>query len=327
MVLKLCKKGVAIISTFAALLAGGSVVADNYPSKAVRLIVPFAAGGSTDMVGRIVAQHLSERLGQPVVVENRAGAGGLIGVGAAAQSPADGYTLLLGTAEFGILGAVVDKVPFDAQRDFDPVALITRVPSVFAVNSKVSAQNLQEFIDMVRKRPGELNYGSPGIGTNIHLVGEMLKDRFGLDIRHVAYRGGALATTDLVAGRIEMMPSAVAVLAPRIKDGALRGLAVTSESRSPLLPDVPTMAEAGVPDFVVGGWFGILAPAGTPQPVIERLQKELVAIGELPEFKQRIVELGGEGSVLTGAEFGKFIAEESERWHNVVKSAKIELQY
>ena len=314
----------AIAATLAWVGCAELAQAQSYPERPITLIVPFPPGGATDLVGRTVAQYLGERLGQRIVVDNRGGSGGIIGVTAAAQSRPDGYTLLLGTAEtFGIAEQFTPKLSFDPVHDFTPVALVTRIPSVFVVNPKLSAKTLREFISFAKSHPGELNFGSPGIGTNIQLIGEMLKARFSLNIVHVPYRGGGPAITDLLGGQIEMMPAAVAGVAPHIKAGRLHALAVTSEARSSLLPDVPTMSEAGVADFVVGGWFGILVRSGTPNEIVQRLQKEIVAVGATPEFKTRMMELGGDGSVITGTAFSDFIANETARWRAVVKAAGI----
>lgn len=302
----------------------GGAQAQDYPNKPIRLIVPFPAGGSTDIVGRLVAQHLGERLGQSVIVDNRGGAGGLIGASAAAQAPADGYTLFMGTAEiFGIAEHLTARMPFNAATDFSPVALVTKIPSVFVVNPRVPAKDMKGLIALAKARPGSMHFGSPGTGTNVHLVGELLKSRFDLDIVHVPYKGGSPAIIDLLGGQIEIMPAAVAGIAPRIKDGQVRALAVTSEKRSPLLPEVPTMAEAGIPDFVVGGWFGILVRSGTPPAVIQRLEKELSAIGNSSAFRSGVTAVGGEGAMLTGREFSDFIASETRRWRSVVKNANI----
>lgn len=298
--------------------------AQTYPSKPIKLIVPFAPGGATDSVGRIVAEYLGTRLGEPIVVENRGGAGGTIGSAAAARSAPDGYTLLLGTAEtFGIAENMFKDLPFDAGRDFTPVALATRIPSVFAVNPTVQANDMKGFIALAKGKSGKYNIGSPGIGTNIQLIGELLKSRFQLNLIHVPYKGGGQAMADLLAGQIQIMPSALSVAAPHIKAGKLRALAVTGPTRSPLLPQVPTMAEAGIPDFVVGGWFGVLAPAGTPQTVLDRLEKEMVAIGKIPEFKEKMLNLGGEGDVIAGKEFAAFITHETKRWKDIVQAAGI----
>lgn len=302
----------------------GPAAAAAYPVKPITLIVPFAPGGATDSVGRIVAEYLGRRMNTTVVVENRGGAGGTIGSGVAARASADGYTLLLGTAEtFGIAENMFDNLPFNASRDFIPVALATRIPSAFVVNPAVPASDMKAFIELGKNTSGKINFASPGIGTNIHLISEMLKGRYKMDMTHVPYKGGGPAMADVLAGQVQMMPSAVVVAAPNIKAGKLRALAVTSEKRSPLLPDVPTMAEAGIPDFVVGGWFGVLAPAGTPKPVLERLEKEMGEIGKMPDFREKMVALGGEGSVITGKAFGDFISKETKRWKGIVETAAI----
>ena len=303
---------------------GAVAHADSYPSKPIKLIVPFAPGGATDSVGRTVAEYLAKRLDSPVVVENRGGAGGTIGTATAARSAADGYTLLLGTAEtFGIAENLFKDLPFDAGRDFTPVALATRIPSVFAVHPSVPANTIKEFVELAKKPDGKVNFGSPGVGTNIHLISELLKSRYKLEMTHVPYKGGGPAVADLLAGQIQIMPSAVAVVAPHIAAGKLRALAITSEQRSSLLPEVPTMAEAGVSDFVLGGWFGILAPTGTPQPILERLQKEMVSIGAEPDFREKMQRLGGEGDVIAGEAFEAFVASQTGRWKSIIEAAGI----
>jgi len=310
----------------AGLLAGAQAWA-VYPDRPVRLIVPFPPGGASDQVGRALAQYLGQRLGQTVVVENRGGAGGAIGVAAAAQAAPDGYTLLLGMAEsFGIAENLTPGQSTPAIRDFAPIALVTRIPSVFVVNNQVPAKTLMAFVKLAKSQPGRYHFGSPGTGTNVHLIGEMLKARYGLDIVHVPYKGGSPALTDLLGGQIEMMPSAVAAVAPRIKDGSLRALAVTSAGRSPMLPEVPTMAEAGVADFVVGGWFGVLARAGTPQEAVAKLEREVEAVTRMPEFKERMAAIGGEGNALAGRAFGDFIAAETARWRGIIKTAGIKAE-
>jgi tripartite-type tricarboxylate transporter receptor subunit TctC len=289
--------------------------AQTYPQRPVKLVVPFAAGGTTDAVGRLLAHSLGERLGQQVVVENRGGGGGTLGSEAAARSTADGYTLLLASAEtFGLTDADAKRLNYNPDKDLVPVAMVARAPNVFVVNPAVKAATLQELIELARANPGKLRYGSPGIGTNVHIIGEMFKRRFDLDMPHVPYKGGGAAINDVLGG--------LATAAPRARAGQLRALAVTGAKRTPLMPDVPTMAEAGVNDFVLGPLFGVLAPAGTPRDALGRLERDVVATVQAPDFKQRLVDVGAEEvEPLTGEAFGRYIRAEAQRWREMAALA------
>jgi len=321
--------GRAFRSATARILAGALAVltsaahAQTYPQRPVKLVVPFAAGGTTDAVGRVLAHSLGERLGQQVVVENRGGGGGTIGSEAAARSTADGYTLLLASAEtFGLTYADAKRLNYDPDKDLVPVAMVARAPNVFVVNPAVKATTLQELIELARANPGKLRYGSPGIGTNVHIIGEMFKRRFDLDMPHVPYKGGGAAINDVVSGQIEVLLGGLATVAPRARAGQLRALAVTGARRTPLMPDVPTMAEAGVNDFVLGPLFGVLAPAGVPREALARLERDVVATVQAPDFKQRLVDVGAEEvEPLTGEAFGRYIRAEAQRWREMASLA------
>lgn len=297
--------------------------AQGYPQRAVRLIVPFAAGGTTDAIGRVLAAGLSERLGQPVVVENRGGAGGTLGAEVAARATPDGYTLLLGSVEtFGMTDADAKRLAYNPEQDLAPVALVARAPNAFVVHAAVRAATLAELIELARANPGKLRYGSPGIGTNVHIIGELFKRRFALDMPHVPYKGGGAAINDVASGQIEVLIGGVAGVAPRARAGQVRALAVTGAARTPLLPDAPTMAEAGVSDFVLGPVFGVLVPGGTPGEVVGRLERDTVAATRQAEFRRRLVDVGAEEvEPLTGPAFGAYMRAEARRWRELAAAA------
>jgi tripartite-type tricarboxylate transporter receptor subunit TctC len=306
-----------------AALAALTCQAQTYPQRTIRLIVPFAAGGTTDAIGRVLAAGLSERLGQPVVVENRGGAGGTLGAEVAARSGPDGYTLLLGSVEtFGMTYADAKRLAYNPEQDLAPVALVARAPNAFVVHGAVRAATLAELIEFARANPGKLRYGSPGIGTNVHIIGELFKRRFGLDMPHVPYKGGGAAINDVASGQIEVLIGGVASVAPRARAGQVRALAVTGAARTPLLPDAPTMAEAGVSDFVLGPVFGVLVPGGTPGEVVGRLERDTVAATGQAEFRRRLVDVGAEEvEPLTGAAFGAYMRAEARRWRELAAAA------
>jgi tripartite-type tricarboxylate transporter receptor subunit TctC len=310
----------------AAMLAAAAAFAchaQGYPQRAVRFIVPFAAGGTTDAIGRVLAAGLSERLGQPVVVENRGGAGGTLGAEVAARSSPDGYTLLLGSVEtFGMTRADARRLAYNPEQDLAPVALVARASNAFVVHAAVQASTLAELIELARANPGKLRYGSPGIGTNVHIIGELFKRRFGLDMPHVPYKGGGAAINDVASGQIEVLIGGVASVAPRAHAGQVRALAVTGAARTPLLPGAPTMAEAGVSDFVLGPVFGVLVPAGTPGEVLGRLERDVVAATRQAAFRRRLVDVGAEEvEPLTGGAFGAYMRAEARRWRELAAAA------
>jgi len=297
--------------------------AQGYPQRPVRMIVPFAAGGLTDGLARVVAAYLGERLGQPVVVENRGGGGGTIGTEAAARSTPDGYTMLLGSLEgYGMTNADAKRLNYNPEKDLAPIALVARAPNVAIVHPSVKANTMTELIELARANPGKIRYASPGIGSNAHIIGERLKQRFSIDIVHVPYKGGGAGINDLISGQIEMMLTGVVTSVGHIKSGKARGLAVTGRVRVPLLPDVPTAAEAGIADFALGPILGAWAPAGTPAEATARLTLEVLAVKKHPEFLKRIADLGYElGEDLSGAEFGRYMVAEAKRWREMAVAA------
>ncbi|TMG77157.1 MAG: tripartite tricarboxylate transporter substrate binding protein [Betaproteobacteria bacterium] len=299
-----------------------AAAAQTYPSKPVRLIIPFPPGGSNDVVGRMIAFQLSERLGRQVVADNQGGAGGIIGTEAAAKSAPDGHTLLLISSAYAF-GASMYKLPYDPATAFAPVALLGTGPVVLAVNAKLPVNTLRELIALAKAKPGELNYASAGVGSFQHLASALFKLQSGLDIVHVPFKGGGPAMMDVIAGNTQIAIGSLIQTLPHIKSGRLKPLGVGSAKRVPALPDVPTISEAGVPGYEATNWWGIVAPAGTPRPVIERLHKELSVILASAETKKRFESEGGEAAQMSPEEFGRFIASEMEKWAKVVKEAGI----
>ncbi|WP_029044357.1 tripartite tricarboxylate transporter substrate binding protein [Cupriavidus sp. WS] len=297
-----------------------------WPDKPVRLIVPAAAGGTTDIASRLVGKRLGEVLGQPVVVENRAGGAGIIGAQALRQAAPDGYTLMMGNIGPNAINyGLYKQLPYRAE-DFAPITLVVSVPNVLVVNPKVPAKSVAELVALAKAQPGKLSFASSGTGQSVHLSGELFKKRAGIDIIHVPYKGAAPAVADLVAGQVTMMVDNLPSSMAQIQAGKLRPLAVTSATRVPELPDVPTMKEAGFDDFQVTAWFGLVAPAGTPPALVARLQKAVAAILAEPEVKTRLAELGGMPGGDTPEHFGNFINAERVRWAKVVKDTGIPLQ-
>ncbi len=301
-----------------ALLAGGHVQALDYPNRIVKLIVSYPAGGATDILARLIGQWLSERLGQQFIIDNRAGGGNNIGAEAAINAPPDGYTLFLVNPANTINATLYKKLPFDFIRDMAPVAGIIRNPNVMVVNPAVPAKTVAEFIAYAKANPGKINMASSGTGTSIHLSGELFKALTGVEMLHVPYRGSAPAITDLLGGQVQVMfdnlPSAI----QHIRSGGLRALGVTTAARLDVLPDVPAVGEI-VTGYEASGIFGLAAPKGTPKDIIDRLNKEVNAGLKDPKVKQRLIELGGIPLPTTPEEFGKIIAEETEKWAKVVK--------
>ena len=293
-----------------------------FPKQSVTLVVPFPAGGPTDAMARLLALKLSERLGQPVVIDNRGGAGGGIAAEMVARAPADGHTLFFGTTgTLSINPSLYKKLRYDPVKDFAPVSLMATTMNVLVVNPEVPAKNLAELVQLAKSKPGELAYGSAGNGSSNHLSGELFKSIAGLQVSHVPYRGSAPAMIDLLGGRLAMMFDTIAVQTQNIAAGKVRALAVTGPKRSPLLPEVPTAQEAGLKGFDVTIWFGVLAPAGTPAPIIERLNREVVAVMATDEMRKRMQADGAEAKTTTPAEFAALIKQDTAKWAPVVKTS------
>jgi tripartite-type tricarboxylate transporter receptor subunit TctC len=297
---------------------------DVYPSRGITIIVPFTAGGATDILARLVGQKLGEKFDKSVVVENRPGAGGNIGTALVAKSAPDGYTLVMATiGTHAINSSLYKNMPYDAVRDFTPLTRVAMVPNVLVVNKDAPFNTVQELIAYGKANPGKLTFGSSGNGTTLHLSGELFKLRTGVPITHIPYKGSTPAIADLLGGQISMVFDNMPSVLPHIKGGRLKALAVTSSTRNAQLPNVPTIEESGVPNYEVWSWFGLLAPAGTPDAVIDRLNREIVAIIRQPDVNARIVEMGSVPTPETSAEFGAFIRAETDKWARVVKEAGV----
>jgi tripartite-type tricarboxylate transporter receptor subunit TctC len=316
-------KSLALAALALGCLAQPTAAQQPWPSRAITLVVPFAAGGATDILGRLLGQGLSTRLGQPVIVENRPGAGGGVGATAVAKASPDGYTLLLGAVStHAINPSLYKSLGYDAAKDFVPIAYVAGVPNLLVVSPKrVAAKSVAELLTEIAARPAGFDFASAGNGTSIHLSGEMFKVASGLKLTHVPYRGSAPAVGDLMSGNVDLMfdnlPSALQLA----RNGDLRALAVTSARRSPTLPEIPTMAESGFPNFVAESWFVLFAPAGTPAAVTERLTREVTGVLESPDFNDRLATLGASPRALTGAALSAFIAEETAKWGEVVRKS------
>jgi tripartite-type tricarboxylate transporter receptor subunit TctC len=301
--------------------------ADAYPTRPVRLLVGLVAGGGTDVVARIVASKLGDALGQPVVVENRAGSGGLIAADTAAKAAPDGYTLLFGALSYSaIFASLYKNLPYDPVKDFAPISRVTTVPNVLVVHPSFPARSVSDFITQAKANPGKLSYGSSGNGSSLHLSMEMLKKRTGIEVSHVPYKGGAAAVIDLIGGHIQVMFDNLPGQLAYVKSGRTRALAVTTTKRNFQLPEVPTMIEAGVPGFEVIVWYGVFAPARVPAAIVTKLNTELVKTLRLPEIRERMAEQGAEPSPTTPKEFAAFQKAEVVKWAKVVREsgAKVE---
>jgi tripartite-type tricarboxylate transporter receptor subunit TctC len=325
--MKLSRRTLVALSLVATALPGLVAAQTAWPTKPVRIVVPFAPGGTTDILARVLAPELSKVFGQSFVVDNRAGAGGNIGAEVVAKAPPDGYTLLMGTVgTHGINKSLYAKLPYDPQKEFAPITLVAGVPNVMVMNTKraqaLGINTVADFVKYAKANPGRLNMASSGNGTSIHLAGELFKSRTGVFMTHIPYRGSGPALADLLAGSVDVMFDNLPSAMPHIQSGALKAFAVTSAVRSAALPDVPTVAEAGqLPGFEASSWFGLLAPAGTPPDVVARLQQESAKALGLPAVKERLLAQGAIPSGNTPQEFTKLIDDEIVKWAAVVKAS------
>ena len=314
---------ISLAAAFVLALAPGFAAAQAWPAKSVKMIVPFAAGGATDVVARLLAQKLTEEWGQSVVVENRAGAGGNIGGDAVAKSPPDGYTLLMASGAIVIAGPHMYKsLPYDPARDLVPITNVATGPQVIAVANNLPVKDLAELIAYAKANPKKLNYGSAGIGAQTHLAAENLAHAAGIELTHVPYKGESAALTDLMGGQIQIVTANMSAAIALVKEGKIRALAVTSRERNAALPDVPAAADA-LPGFENSGWFGLLAPAGTPKEVIEKIYRDSAKIVLSEEFRARLAQLGMVPVANTPADFGASNRRESARWERVIRERGI----
>jgi tripartite-type tricarboxylate transporter receptor subunit TctC len=298
-----------------------------YPDRPIHLIVPFAPGGGNDTIARLVGDGLAKELGQPVVVDNRPGAGGIVGAEAAARAPADGYTLFLGgVGSHAINPNLHANLPYDPIKDFAPISLVASAPLILVVHPSVPAHSVRELIALAKAQPGKLNYASNGNGSSSHLAAVMFASMTGVDMVHVPYKGLAPALTDLLSGQVQLMFSSVVAILPHVKAGKLRALAVSSRERLSLLPDLPTIAEAGVPGYQSSSWYGILAPAGTPPDVVAKLNAALVKVVGAPEVRSALAKEGADPAGNSVEAFGAFIAAEKQRLGELIRHAKVPMQ-
>lgn len=298
----------------------------GYPDRPIKIIVPFAPGGGTDIIARVLADAMSKDLGQPVIIENKPGAGTIVGTAAAAGSAPDGYTLVMATFAHAVNPSINSKLPYDTFKAFAPVALVARSFNIVVVNPKLPLKTLQDMIAYAKANPGKLNYGSFGIGTSAHLAGELFKNMAQVDLTHVPYKGAAPAITDLLGGQIELMFTTVASVASYIEGGQLRALAVTSAQRSPAFPDLPTIAEAGVPGYAAESWYGLYAPAGTPADAVARLNASVATAIRAGTFKKLETREGLTFASGTPEDFDRYVRGEAARWHDLVSAAHIQAQ-
>lgn len=320
--LVLMQQALAAISLVA---IGLPAQAQNWPERPIKLVVPYPAGGNADNTARLLATQLSGRLGQQVVVDNRPGGSGTIGAAAVAKAPADGYTLLLDATAFTVNPSLFAKLPFDAAKDFAPISLVMQAPLLLVVPAASPFKTVADVVQAAKSKPGRLTYASAGNGGAQHLAGELFKQGAKVSMTHIPYRGGAPALTDLIGAQVDLMFSATTASGPFVKSGKLRALAITSAQRTPGWEQLPTMAESGLKGFQVNEWNGLFAPAGTPQPVLQRLETETRAIVASPEMKKRFAELGVQGVGSSAQEFKSFVQSETAKWAGVIRTSGIRM--
>jgi tripartite-type tricarboxylate transporter receptor subunit TctC len=316
----------AIIGALAIMGALGCPAdAQDWPTKQVNLIVPFSAGGTTDLFGRLLANYMHQKFGQPFIVENRAGAGGNLGAAAVAKAAPDGYTFLVGTVSTHAINPFIySKLPYDTVKDFQPVSLIARLPNILVVHPGLPANDVAELIAHLKANPEKLSYGSSGTGTSIHLAAELFKIKTGTTMTHVPFRSSGDIMNNLTGGHINLAFDNITLAWPQVKAGRLRALAVSSTERSAIAPDVPTVADT-IPGFEATSWHGVFAPAGTPKPIVDKMAAEMKRILDLPEVKDKLFEIGAVASPMTPEEFAKFIDAERAKWQDVVKAAGVKV--
>jgi tripartite-type tricarboxylate transporter receptor subunit TctC len=319
---RLVLQGVAL----AAAMTATGAMAQAWPNRPITLIVPFAAGGTTDVLARALGERLQQSLGQPVVIESKPGAGATIGADFVAKAKPDGYTLLVGAVHHTIATSVYKKLPYDFQKDLAPITTIAMVPNVLVVNAATPAKNVNELVTLLKADPAKANFGSNGNGTAQHLIGAQFQNSTGAKLTHIAYKGSGPLATDLLGGQILLSFDTITPVLPHIKAGKLRPLAVTTATRSPALPDVPTLDEAGLKGFNIGTWFGVLAPVATPKDIVARLNSEMVKIIKSPEFRQRMADIGADPIGDTPEQMAQTIKAETEKFGKLVKEANVVLE-
>jgi tripartite-type tricarboxylate transporter receptor subunit TctC len=306
------------------LLAASTCAAQSYPAKPIRIIVPFPAGGIADLFGRVIGQKFTEAWGQPAVVDNRPGAGGNIGADLVAKSPPDGYTLVTGSiGTHAVNVSLFSKLPYDPVRDFAPVSLIMEAEGLLVVHPSLPVKSVRELVALAKARPGQLSYASAGHGTASHLSGELFKSMAKVNMVHVPYKGNVPAITDLLTGQTSLLFATMPTVLPQVQAGRLKALAVTSSSRSPAAPELPTIAEAALPGYSVTNWIGIFAPAGTPRDIVQKLNGEIIRTMQAPDIQKRLVNEGAKFTAATPDQFGVFVKAEMAKWAKVVKEAGI----
>jgi tripartite-type tricarboxylate transporter receptor subunit TctC len=316
-----------LLLVLAAIPFSGAAFAQTYPDRPIRLIVSYPPGGGTDVSARVITPKLSERLGKQIVVDNRPGAGSTLGTDLVAKAPPDGYTLLMSDTTFGIVPALYPKIPYDAIKSFQTITQITAVPGALVIHPSLPARSVKELVALARAKPGGLNFGSGGVGTPVHMAGELLKLQAKINIVHIPYKGAGPAFSDLLGGHFHLMFPTLQSVVPHVKSGRVRLLALTSEKRSPAFPDTPTMEEAGVPGVVAMAWFGIHAPAGTPRAIVDRVHDEAVKVLQDPMVRERFIADGAEPVGSTPEQFQKFVANEIDKWTKVVKASGIKAEF
>lgn len=322
----------SLVAALLALLTEAAIVpaqahAQSYPSKPLRIIVMYGPGSTIDIMARLIAPKLNEALGQPVIVENRAGAGGAIGMDMAAKAAPDGHTLTIGATGPSVTNPLLyPKIPFDPIRDFSYISLIATGPAVIAVHPSIPSRNLKEMVALAKVRPGQLNYGTPGVGTSPHLAGELFKQVTGTSIVHVPYKGNAEAITDLMGGQISIVFTGVPPVIPLMKAGKVKLMATTGDKRIAAIPGLPTIAEAGYPGAAMGIWYGLVTQAAVPRDVVARLHKEITRIQALPDIRERFMQLGAEAVTNTPEQFTQLVRDELAKWGKVIKTANIKVE-